>query len=504
MTSASLREDDELTTMGLLAALGSAPDGGSVEQFGNRPAHGGDGERPARLVVRDAHTGRPVAEIPDSTPADVAAVVAAAVKAQPDWSEVPPLARGRVMAKVRAAMDSHLDLLADLICLENGKLRSEALAEIDRALEVLDFTTAIGFHLRGDAYAAVGHDTDLMTFRYPVGVIAAVTPFNFPMMVPMWLVPMALACGNAVVLKPSEKTPLTALALHEIFTAAGVPDGVLSVVHGGPGTVDALITHADVDAVSFVGSAPVAEHVWKTGTGAGKRVQALAGAKNHLVVLDDADIDSTADAIYSSAFGSAGQRCMAGSVLLAERGAFSAVVAALNARIVGAVEHNGPHAGVPPVISEAAGARIATAVADALTSGCEILSPPAPLAGRDIPPTIVHCVDARHPMLRDELFGPVLAAMEVADLDAALEIVNASPYGNAASIFTSSAARARRFSRGADVGMVGVNVGVPVPIALVPFSGWKGSFYGDLHVNGLDGLRFCTRQRAVTARWATA
>ena len=397
--------------------------------------------------------------------------------------------------------------IARSVSRENGKALDDARGEVTRALEVVEFAAGMPRHLQGETLTDVAPGLDTETRRYPLGVLAAISPFNFPAMIPMWQAPIALAAGNAVILKPSEQTPLTAGLLADLLLDAGVPEGVLGVVHGAAEVVNALCDHEGVDAVSFVGSAPVARHVYKRAAGAGKRVQALAGAKNFMVVLDDAAFERTADAVFSSAFGNAGQRCLAGSVALVTRGVADRFVAALVERAGRAPVGPGleERSVITPVIREAARQRIAATVARAREQGARVLAgDQADGVGGEgyfLAPVVVETDDPASEIACEEVFGPVLTVLRVDDLEEALEIANASRYGNAAAIFTGSGGAARTFRERIQAGMVGVNVGVPAPVGMFPFSGWKGSFYGDLHTNGMDGVRFCTRVKTVTTRW---
>ena len=458
-----------------------------------------------RLPVIDPATGRQLAVVPMSGPDEVRPAVKAAREAQRQWAATPVPRRARVLFRAQQVIEAHSEELAELVALENGKALGDARAEVLRGLETLEFAAGVPHLMQGSTSTDVARGVDAETRLYPVGVAVGITPFNFPAMIPLWMIPIAIAVGNAFVLKPSEQTPLTADRLAELFAQAGVPDGVLNVVHGGAETVNALIMHADVDAVSFVGSAPVARHVYRTAAEAGKRVQALAGAKNFLIVLDDAPLQATADAVFASAFGNAGQRCLAGSVVLATSGIVDALADALVDRV-----RRSPHGPgldeknvVTPVTTAASRSRILGAVDEAVRGGARVLIGGRAIEGEGffLEPTIIADATPGSDVFREELFGPTLAMMTVSGLDEAIELANSSEYGNSSSIFTSSGAAAREFRERIDAGMLGINVGVPAPVGYLPFSGWKGSFYGDLHVNGIDGVRFYTRQKAVTTRW---
>jgi malonate-semialdehyde dehydrogenase (acetylating) / methylmalonate-semialdehyde dehydrogenase len=466
----------------------------------SRPAAGGE-----VAPVTNPATGENLAEVPLSGPADVDAAVLAAREAGPAWAALSVPRRADIMFAARELILAAHEELARLVVLENGKGLADASGEISRGLEVVQFATAIGTHLQGVTMTSVGRGVDAETRLYPVGVVAGITPFNFPGMIPLWMIPVALAAGNTFVLKPSEQTPLTAARLVELFHEAGVPDGVLNLVHGGVPAAEALLVHPDVAAVSFVGSAPVAKHVYATAAANGKRVQALAGAKNFLIVLDDAPLDEAADAVFASAFGNAGQRCLAGSVVLATPGIRGSLTQALAERVAAAPSGSGLDERnlITPVISPAARERILAGVARAVEAGAEVVVGGEAVDGPGffLTPTILTGVDPGMEIVREELFGPALAIMEVSDLGAAIELANTSEFGNSSSIFTSSGSAARRFREELEAGMLGINIGVPAPIGYLPFSGWKGSFFGDLHANGMDALRFYTRSKSITTRW---
>lgn len=456
--------------------------------------------------VPNPATGELLARVPLSTAADVDAAVQAAAAAFPAWAATPPVERARLLFRYKALLEERFEELAHLVTLENGKPLTDARGEVRRGIEVVEFACGAPTLLMGEALPDVARGIDCEALRYPLGVVAGITPFNFPMMVPHWMVPIALACGNTFVLKPSERTPLSAVCCAELLVEAGLPDGVLNIVHGAQEAVNALLAHPRVAAVSFVGSQPVAEHVYRTAATHGKRVQALAGAKNHLIVMPDADPDRTVDAILSSAFGAAGQRCLAGSVVVA----VGAIADELVERLVQAARRLRVGDGADettemgPVIRQSAKERICGYIERGLAEGARLVCDGrtgVPERGFFLRPTIFDHVRPEMTIAREEIFGPVLSVMRVPDLDAALAVVNASRYGNAASIFTRSGAAARTFREQVQAGMLGINVGIAAPMAFFPFAGWKQSFYGDLHATGKDAVRFYTEQKVVTARW---
>jgi len=458
------------------------------------------------LTVNNPSTGERLAVVPLSGAAEVDRAVAACREAGVAWAAESVVKRARVMFRAQQLLAEATDELAELVATENGKALSDARGEIVRGLEVLEYAAGMPTLIQGVTSTGIATGVDAETRAYPVGVVAGITPFNFPGMIPLWMMPIALAAGNSFVLKPSEQTPLTAVRLIRLFQEAGLPDGVLNLVHGGRDAVEALLDHPGVAAVSFVGSAPVAKLVYQRAAAAGKRVQALAGAKNFLIALDDAPLEATADAVFSSAFGNAGQRCLAGSVLLSAPQVHDPLLVALQERIAAAPQGPGtdPSAVITPVINEGSKRRILDAIAATVAGGARVLTGGELDEGGGgcfLPPTILVDVGRSSPVLREELFGPVLTVLPVEDLEEAIAIANESEFGNSASIFTSSGAAARTFRETIEAGMLGINVGVPAPIGYLPFSGWKGSFYGDLHANGADGVRFYTRQKAITTRW---
>ncbi|MCC7145049.1 MAG: CoA-acylating methylmalonate-semialdehyde dehydrogenase [Phycisphaeraceae bacterium] len=454
--------------------------------------------------------GQLIARVPLGGPADVDAAVQAAQKAFASWSVTPPTKRAGYMFKYRALLEEHFEELAKIVTLENGKTLDESRGDVRRGVEVVELACGIGELAKGESLPRVADQIDGVTMREPIGVCAGITPYNFPAMVPMWMFPIAIACGNTFILKPSEKVPLTANRLAELFLAAGFPEGVLNVVHGGRAVVDALCTHPGIVALSFVGSTKIAEHVYVLGTQHGKRVQAAGGAKNVMVVMPDAEPDSTLRAVMGAAFGCAGQRCMAGSILMGVGETASAVqkrvAEAIDALKVADTSAD-PSAQMGPVIDAPAKQRILSYLDLGQKEGAQLvrdgrkLPGSLPSEGYFVGPTLFDNVQPGSKLAADEIFGPVLSMMRPQNLQEALAWANRSPYGNGASIFTTSGRHAREFSLGIQCGMIGVNVGVPAPMALFSFSGWGRSFFGDLHVQGHEGVMFYTRQKVVLSRW---
>ncbi len=456
--------------------------------------------------VPNPATGELLARVPLSGAADVDAAVQAAAAAFPAWAATPVVERARVLFRYKMILEAHLEELAQLVTRENGKTIADARGEVRRGIEVVEFACGAPTLLMGDSLPEVARGVDCQTVRVPLGVVGGISPFNFPMMVAHWMLPLAIACGNTFVLKPSERTPLSAARFAELLLEAGLPPGVCNVVNGAHEAVDALLTHPQVAAVSFVGSQPVAEHVYRTAAAAGKRVQALAGAKNHLIVMPDAELDRTVEAVMSSAFGAAGERCLAGSVVLA----VGAVAEPLVERLVKASAAlrvgNGadPETEMGPVIRAAACQRIHAAIDRGLAEGAQLVHDGregVPAGGFFLRPAIFDGVRPEMAIAQEEIFGPVLSIIRVETLDEALEVANRSRFGNAASIFTQSGGAARAFRQRIQAGMLGVNIGVAAPMAFFPFAGHKHSFYGDLHATGKDGVQFYTEQKVITSRW---
>jgi malonate-semialdehyde dehydrogenase (acetylating)/methylmalonate-semialdehyde dehydrogenase len=449
------------------------------------------------------------ARVAFASASEVQAAVAAARAALPAWMETPALQRARVMFRFKALLEAHAEELARLISSQHGKVLADARGELARGIEVVEFACGIPHLLKGEFSDTVGGGIDSWSLRQPVGVCAGVTPFNFPAMVPLWMFPIALACGNTFVLKPSEKDPGCPLRLAELLLDAGAPAAVLNVVNGDRVAVDALLTHPDVAAVSFVGSTPVAEHVYRTASAHGKRVQALGGAKNHLVVMPDADARQAAQALMGAAFGSAGERCMAVSAAIAVGAAGDRLIAELQAQIARLVVGPGhdPKVEMGPLVTREHLERVRRYIELGVQEGARLIVDGRSLAVPEHPggfflgASLFDEVTPQMRIYKEEIFGPVLVVVRVPNFEHALELVNAHEYGNGASIFTRDGAVARRFCHSAQVGMVGVNVPIPVPMAFHSFGGWKRSLFGALHVHGQDGVRFYTRLKTVTARW---
>ncbi|MBX6354769.1 MAG: CoA-acylating methylmalonate-semialdehyde dehydrogenase [Micromonosporaceae bacterium] len=455
-----------------------------------------------RLPVWDPATGEQQATVAVADTEDVRAAVAAAREAFPRWRATSLSRRAEVMFRFRELVDANRKEIAGLISAEHGKTVPDALGEVARGLENAEFACGAPHLLKGGYSEQASTGVDVYSIRQPLGVVAGITPFNFPAMVPMWMFCNALVCGNTFVLKPSEKDPSPSLLLADLLRQAGVPDGAFNVVQGDRTAVDALLADPDVQAVSFVGSTPVARYVYQTGTKAGKRVQALGGAKNHMVVLPDADLDAAADAAVSAGYGSAGERCMAVSVVVAVGGVGDALVDAIAQRVsklrVGPASD--PDAEMGPLITREHRDRVAGYLAQSshvVVDGRDLVDRPGFFLG----PSLVDHVDPGSPLYRDEIFGPVLSVVRVDTYEQAVSLVNSNPYGNGVAIFTRSGAAARRFQYEVVCGMVGVNVPIPVPVAYYSFGGWKGSLFGDLHMYGPEGIQFYTRTKVVTSRW---
>ena len=455
--------------------------------------------------VYDPARGAQVAEVALASAAEVGDHLKTAREAAAAWGESTLSRRVAAMFRLRDLLDRHRDDLAARVTREHGKVRSDALGEVARGIECVEFACGIPQLLKGSLSSEVSSGVDVHTIQQPVGVVAGITPFNFPVMVPLWMLANALACGNAFVLKPSEKDPSASLLLAELAQQAGFPDGVLTVVQGDAEAVDALLTSPDVDAVSFVGSTPVARHVHETATAHGKRVQALGGAKNHMVVLPDADLDAAADAAISAAYGSAGERCMAISVVVAVGPIGDALVQAIGDRIPGVVIGPGDDEAsmMGPLITGEHRDRVRSYVERAASEGARVVvDGPAPEGdGFFAGCTLIDGVAPGMSVYDDEIFGPVLGVVRVDTYDEAVALVNANPYGNGVALFTRDGGVARRFQRQVNVGMVGVNVPIPVPVAWHSFGGWKNSIFGDSAMYGPEGVRFYTRPKVVTSRW---
>ncbi|WP_256761172.1 CoA-acylating methylmalonate-semialdehyde dehydrogenase [Cohnella sp. WQ 127256] len=458
--------------------------------------------------VYNPATEEVLAQIPLSTQEDVDRAVAVASQAFASWSKTPVPRRARVLFKYQQLLVDHWEELARLITLENGKSLGEAHGEVLRGIECVEFAAGAPTLMMGKQLPDIASNLESGMYRYPLGVVGGITPFNFPMMVPCWMFPLAIACGNAFVLKPSERTPLLANRLAELFHEAGLPAGVLNIVHGAHDVVNGILKHPDVKAISFVGSQPVAEYVYTTGAAHGKRVQALAGAKNHSIVMPDADLDLTVKEIVNAAFGSAGERCMACAVVVAVGDVGDELVARLSAAADRIAIGNGLEEGtfLGPVIRESHKDRTVRYIESGVAEGGVLVrdgrQDAAALGeGYFLGPTIFDRVESRMAIGKDEIFAPVLSVMRVDTLEEAIVVTNRSEFANGACLFTASGASMRQFRETIDAGMLGINLGVPAPMAFFPFSGYKKSFYGDLHANGTDGVEFYTRKKMVTARW---
>jgi malonate-semialdehyde dehydrogenase (acetylating)/methylmalonate-semialdehyde dehydrogenase len=468
-----------------------------------------DGTAARHGVIRDPASGDETGRVDFATSAEVDAAVAAAAAAAADWGETSLAQRARLMLALRELLEERRTELAALISSEHGKTRGDAEGEVARGLEVVELACGIGHLLKGSFAEGVSRGVDTYSLRQPLGVACGITPFNFPAMVPMWMFPLAVACGNAFVLKPSEKDPSASIFLAMAAGEVGFPPGVLQVVHGDAEAVDALLDHPGIAAVSFVGSTPVARHVYERGTATGKRVQALGGAKNHMVVLPDADLDAAADAAVSAGFGSAGERCMAVSVVVAVGGIADDLVARIGERMsslrVGPASD--PDSEMGPLITEEHRDRVAGYLDSAAEEGATVVvdGRKHPVGGTPagfwLGPSLIDRVRPGMAAYRDEIFGPVLSIVRAEDLGEAIALVNDNPYGNGAALFTNDGAAARRFQHEVSAGMVGINVAIPVPVATFPFGGWKSSLFGDTHVYGTDGVHFYTRNKVVTSRW---
>ncbi|HZB48808.1 MAG TPA: CoA-acylating methylmalonate-semialdehyde dehydrogenase [Mycobacteriales bacterium] len=479
----------------------------TVEHWINGKTTAGASSRYA--PVWNPATGDQQAQVVLGTESDVDDAVRAAAAAFTTWSQASLSRRTSVLFAFREIVNRRLGELAEVVSDEHGKVLSDARGEVQRGLEIVEFACGIPSLLKGDYSDQVSAGVDVFSFREPLGVCAGITPFNFPAMVPMWMHPLAIACGNTFVLKPSERDPSVSTLVAEIWAEAGLPDGVFNVVHGDKTAVDALLDHPEVAAVSFVGSTPIARYIHERGTARGKRVQALGGAKNHAVVLPDADLDFTSDHLVAAAFGSAGERCMAISATVAVGDAGDALVDSVSEKAravrVGAGRDQGSEMG--PVVTAAARDRIVGLIESGEQQGARLavdgrgLVVPGHERGFFVGPTVIDEVSTEMDVYREEIFGPVLSVVRTDDVDEAIRVINANPYGNGTAIFTSSGEAARRFQRGVKVGMIGINVPIPVPMAYYSFGGWKDSLFGDKHIHGPEGVSFYTRAKVVTARW---
>ena len=456
--------------------------------------------------VYNPATGQVTKRVPYCNEEIVDAAVKAAAAAYPEWRDAPILRRARVMQKFLALMQANQKDIARLITEEHGKTLPDAMGSVQRGIEVIEFACGIPQLLKGEYSENVGTAVDTHTVRQPVGVCAGITPFNFPAMVPLWMFPMAIACGNTFILKPSEKVPSASIRMAGLFKEAGLPDGVFNVVHGDKAAVDALLHHPLVNAVSFVGSTPIAKYIYETCARNGKRVQALGGAKNHAVVLPDADMEFTADALIGAAYGSAGERCMAISAVVVVGGAADPLISLLRKKAeaikIGPGDEEGVEMG--PLVSAQHRDKVASFIEKGKAEGAKLVldgSTTAMKEGYFLGTTLFDHVRPEMEIYKHEIFGPVLVVLRARTLDEAIAIVNANPYGNGTAIFTGSGGAARRFENEVQVGMVGINVPIPVPVAFYSFGGWKNSLFGDLHVHGMEGVKFYTRTKVITTRW---
>jgi malonate-semialdehyde dehydrogenase (acetylating)/methylmalonate-semialdehyde dehydrogenase len=466
-----------------------------------RPADGG-----STLPIFNPATGQIIDQVPMSGAAEVDAAVRAAAAAYKSWSRTAVMERVRLMFRFKALLEQHFEDLAAIVTRHHGKTLDESRGEVRRGIEVVDFACGAPTLLQGRTLRDVSAGVDQDLYRYPVGVCAGIPPFNFPVMIPLWMFPIAVVAGNTFVLKPSERTPLGGVRLAEIFLEAGFPEGVLNVVHGAREAVDALLAHPEVRAISFVGSEPVARHVYQTAAANGKRVQALGGAKNHIVVMPDADMDLAVPAILNSAFGNAGERCLAGSVAVAVGRAADHLLQPLADGAGKMVVGPGDVAGVQvgPLIRREHRDRVAGYVDKGVAEGARLLvdgRSEMSRAGFFLGPTILDGVTPEMAVGHEEIFGPVLSVERASDLDEAIAQANRMSLGNMATIFTQSGRSGHEFRERVEAGMTGINVPIAQPFAFFPFSGWKGSFYGDLHVHGTDGIDFYTRKKVVVTRW---
>ena len=460
----------------------------------------------ATEAVYDPATGEVIAQTPLSSAEDVDRAVVAAAAAFPSWSSTPVVQRMQILFRFKALLEEHFNELGALVTLENGKGIVDASGEVRRGIEVVEFACGMPTLMMGETVRNVSMGIDNTSYRFPLGVVAAIVPFNFPAMIPLWTLPIAIGAGNTYVLKPSERTPLAAQRVVELLVEAGLPDGVVNIVHGAKDAVDAILAHPTIRAVSFVGSKPTAEHVYRTAAAHGKRVQALAGAKNSLIVMPDAVVDKTLDNVMSSGFGNAGERCLAGSVVIAVGNRADDFVEALRVRARGLVVGPGhdPKSELTPLIRESHRENVRKYIDLGEREGARIVldgrTPPRP-EGFYLGPTLLDGATADMRVAREEIFGPVLSIVRAASLDEAIAFTNGSAFGNACSIFTESGAAARHFRENIEAGMLGINIGVAGPMAFFPFNGVKGSFFGDLHAMGKDGVRFFTENKVETVRW---
>ncbi|MFN7994275.1 MAG: CoA-acylating methylmalonate-semialdehyde dehydrogenase [Bryobacteraceae bacterium] len=471
---------------------------GTWEQPDNRPMH----------PVMNPAVGQAIARVPYATAEDVDRAARAAHAAFLKWRDVPVVERVQVFYRYKALLEKNQDEVARILSSENGKTLDDARGSVRRGIQMVEVACGMPSLMMGYSLENVSRGIDSQTIRQPLGVCAGITPFNFPAMVPMWMFPFAIACGNSFILKPSEKVPLTPTRIAELLDDAGLPAGVFNLLHGAKESVDALLAHPLIRAISFVGSSPVAKYVYENAARYGKRVQALGGAKNHLVVMPDANIEKTVEAIMSSAFGAAGERCLAGSVLLAVGSVAEPLLDALLRKVRSLNIGDGaePATEMGPLVTDDHRRRVLGYIEKGLAEGAEALvdgreCAAAKEGGFFVGPTVFDKVTPQMTIAKEEIFGPVLSVIRVKDLDAAIALVNSSAFGNTTSIFTGDGRSAREYASRVEVGMVGVNIGVAAPMAFFPFSGWKNSFYGDLHAHGRDAIAFYTEQKVVMTRW---
>jgi malonate-semialdehyde dehydrogenase (acetylating) / methylmalonate-semialdehyde dehydrogenase len=458
--------------------------------------------------VTDPATGRVASRVALASADEAGAAVASAKDAFPRWRDTPLTARTQVMFAFRELLNARKQELAEIITAEHGKVLSDALGEVTRGQEVVEFACGLPHLLKGSATENASTGVDVHSVRQPLGPVAVISPFNFPAMVPMWFFPVAIATGNTVVLKPSEKDPSAALWMARLWQEVGLPDGVFNVVNGDKEAVDALLTHPDIAAVSFVGSTPIARYVYETGTSHGKRVQALGGAKNHMVVLPDADLDLAADQAVNAGFGSAGERCMAISAVVAVGPAGDELVEKIKDRALKLRTGDGRRGcDMGPLVTAQAREKVTGYIDAGESDGADLVvdgrkvEPDSTGEGFFVGPTLFDHVRPEMSIYTDEIFGPVLSVLRVDTYDEALDLVNANPYGNGTAIFTNDGGAARRFQNEVEVGMIGINVPIPVPMAYYSFGGWKSSLFGDTHAHGTEGVHFFTRGKVVTTRW---
>ncbi|MGQ0547116.1 MAG: CoA-acylating methylmalonate-semialdehyde dehydrogenase [Betaproteobacteria bacterium] len=451
--------------------------------------------------VYNPATGQVTKRVPFCNEEFIGKAVQAAASAFPAWRDTPPIRRARVMQEFLVLLKKHQKGLAEIVSSEHGKVLEDAMGSVQRGIEVVEFACGIPHLLKGEFSENVGTQVDTHTIHQPVGVCAGITPFNFPVMVPLWMFPMAIACGNAFVLKPSEKVPSASIRMAELLKEAGLPDGVFNVVHGDKAAVDALLLHPGINAISFVGSTPIAKYIYETAAKAGKRVQALGGAKNHAVVLPDADLEFAAEALIGAAYGSAGERCMAVSAVVAVGAAADPLVRLLQKKAK-AIRLG---ADMGPLVTAQHRDKVASYIDKGVAEGAKLVvdarQQQTPKQGFYLGTSLFDHVTPDMEIYRNEIFGPVLVVLKAKTLEEAIALVNRNPYANGTAIFTESGGAARRFAAEIQVGMVGINVPIPVPVAFYSFGGWKSSLFGDLHVHGIESVKFYTRTKVITSRW---